>query len=350
MRLILFIILALTINLSLVKAQNENLVDTCNYALNIYSSEGIKELNIKSLHAKINIHNWDKETVSVESTVKILTPKLVVAEELLALIKVKTKNTKDAINTTTTLSKDFSSTVPYEIIHNIFVPEHIALNITNNHGNVVIPKTTNGVNLKLNYCSLIVNDIRAELAETKNYLNLKFCKADINLLGNASINSNSSEILITKSDSILLKSEYSNISILDNRKLDGNTNLDKIQIDKTDNIVLLGKYSAINLDYFSTNGKFELEEGKLNINGSSNNFSSLLISNNNTPTTLKLNPSASYIINGEIKDAKINHPNTSELDLIKDHNKTSFSGVIGDNPNTNSSVIVFNKNKDITFD
>ncbi|WP_282035986.1 hypothetical protein [Saccharicrinis aurantiacus] len=350
MRLILFIILALTINLSLVKAQNENIVDTCNYALDVYSSEGIKELNIKSLHAKINIHNWDKETVSVESTVKILTPKLIVAEELLALIEVEAKNTKDAINIITTLSKDFSSTVPYEITHNIFVPEHVAFNITNNHGNVVIPKTTSGVNLKLNYCSLIVNDIQAELAETKNYLNLKFCKADINLLGNASINSNSSEILITKCDSILLKSEYSNISILDNRKLDGDTNLDKIQIDKTDNIILLGKYSAIKLDYFSTDGKIELEEGKLNINGSSNNFSSLLISNNNTPTSIKLNPSASYIINGEVKDAKINHPNTSDLDLIKDNNKTSFSGVIGDNPNTNSRVIVFNKNKDITFD
>lgn len=350
MRLILFIILALSTNLSLVKAQDENLVDTCNYALDVFPSNDIKELNIKTLHAKINIHNWDKESISVESTVKILTPKIIVAEELLDLIEVKTTDTKKAINVTTNLSKDFSSTVPYEIIHNIFVPEHIILNITNHHGNIVIPKTTNGVNLKLNYCSLIVNDILAEDAETKNYLNLKFCKADINELGNASINSNSSEILITNSDSILLNSEYSNITISDNKKLDGNSNIDKIHITKTDNIVLVGKYSHINVDYFNYSGKFELEVGSLNINGSSDNFNSLLISNNNTPTNIKMNSSSSYFINGEVKDAKISHPDISQLNLIKEYNKTSFSGVIGANQNTTSKVIVFNKNKNITFD
>lgn len=329
-------------------ATDEIETDTCNYSLDVFNTKGIKTVKINGSHAKINIYNWERDSVSFESTVKILSDKPIIVEELLGLIKVEAQKTKSAVSLNTILDKGFSSTVPYEITFNIFMPKEKTLDITNSHGEVIIPEVTNGVTLKAKYCDISIYNIKNS-NKTANNIYIAFCKADINQIGSGNIRANSSKLNIEQCDTISLITEYSQINIIEADQVESNSNIDKINIQNCNDITMLAENSIVKLEQINSEALFEFINGQLDINNTSDKLSSLQVSNKNTITNLQLHPQLSYILNGEIKDGELIVSNKNQISLLHEAGKTSFSGSIGKHSNFAAKIVLFNENQDISI-
>ncbi len=343
----LFTILICTLT---VLGQNTINTDTCNYTFDVYKTNTINSLTIKSLHTDINVYNWEKDSISIESTVKILSKKQVVVEELLGLIKVNNYVGKSGLVVNTRLDPEFASTVPYHIVINVFIPKHKKLFIKNSHGKVALPTIDGSVDLQLNYCDVKINDIRCENQEQKNNLKLSFCKGSIINMGDAALVSNSSEITIKNSETLSLLSEYSTLIFQKNVTLEGSSNMDKVKIETSNNINIKGNNSYIDIENIENNAQFELIKGQLQISNTSKKINTLQVSNKNTITNIHLNPYLPFIIHGEIENGEITHAYGNHITVMRESNKVSFSGTIGDTSSQPAAkVILFNEGQSINL-
>ncbi len=329
--------------------QNNIKTDTCNYTFDVFKTTNIQTLNIKSLHSDINIYNWDKDSVSVETTVRILSKKPIVVEELLSLISTKTFQRKNQLYVNTTLDPEFTSTVPYHIAINVFMPSNKKLSIKNSYGKVNIPIITNSVDLNLNYCDIKINDIENKSDALMNNIQLNFSKGSIAQLGNTTLSTNSSEIRIEQSQNVKLSSEYSTLFFKNTTEINGKSSIDKIEIESADISNIKAHDSYINIKKINKSAQLEFINGMLTIANTSKDLKSLQISNKNTQTNIHFNPLLPFIINGEIENGELIHSYGDHIHIMKENNKISFSGTIGNTSQSNANVILFNEGESINL-
>lgn len=344
-RITLFILL-LVIPL---KSQTHITTDFKDYQFRIFDVNHINNINIIAQHADVNILNWEKDSISVETTIEILSDKPNLSKEMLDEIQINIVTYGKTLQVKTKLSNDFNRTIPYKINYNIFFPKKLSIDVENSYGSVNLSEIEGGVNANIAYCNINIKSIKSSNDSIKNKLNLSYCKGSINHLGFADLHINNSEIKILDTNDLTCISSYSIFSLenMDNYK--GSSNMDNIKFGNTRNISFKAENSIVLLRKFSNNAFFELTKGKLTLMNSGVNFNELIINNVDTETSIHLNKLASYTINGEVNNGKFVHPHSKQLQIIKEKYKTSFSGDVGANPNTDTKVIVFNQKKNIEF-
>lgn len=234
-------------------------------------------------------------------------------------------------------------------MYNIFCPKEISLQIKNSNGQVNIAEITGKIDAKLDYCQLNIKNLSIDNDSISNNIELNYCKGTINKFGYGKIVINNSTIQIPSANLIDLTSNYSIIEINKIDKLKSVSKIDNLKIGNSAQTELRSNSSTIQIAQIGTESLFECTNGNLTINNSSNDLKKLTINNNNTHTSVKLNELVSYTINGEISKGKLIHPYLNKIQLVKEIEKVSFNGVIGNNPQSDSKVIVFNTNQNVEF-
>ncbi len=320
------------------------------YQFETYNSANIKALNIITQHATVNILNWEKDSISIETTAEVLSDKENLSAELLENINTSIRKSSSSIKVQTTLSGDFNYTTPYSIVYNIFCPKQILIRIKNEYGTVNAADFKNGFNADLNYCDIKIQDV-SDSTNTKNNINLTFCKGAFKDVGSAVLNIKNSEISFSNASDIQCNSAYSKTTFNHLISYVGTSNIDKIYIDKVDSIHLTATNTLSRINTFTQTAFFEFEKGKLDIISTSPEFKKLTINGNQTAVSIAINKNASYLINGEIKFGKLIHPKLNSIQVIEDGFASSFNGEIN-NPGQNkplSQVIVFNQKQNVEF-
>jgi len=347
---IIFIALVLMFLNQNFNAQKRITTDFKDYNFEVFEASDITNIIVNSMHADISIMNWEKDSVSVETTLEILSDKPNLSKEMMEEININVSTFSKTVKVKTEIGSDFHSTIPYKIVYTIFCPERLSLNINNQHGNVTIGKILGGTNASIENCTVNINQIATADSIPGNQLSLSFCTGSINNIGRASASINNSNLSIGKADSLTLNSSYNTLNIGRCMVFKGNSNIDNIEIQLTDQISVQGENSLINIGQFNKIGLFELTNGTLNITNSNSDIQELTINNNNTKTTVHLNPNASYTINGEVKWGKLTHPQIEKIKIIEDNNTQSFNGEIGSSPNqSQAKVIIFNQKQNVNF-
>ncbi len=343
------VILLISFCIISVSSQIRITTDFKDYRQEFFKLNNINHLNVIGKHAEINLQNWDKDSINVETTIEILSDKPNLSKELLEEIEIRIVQYQNSLLVKTNLDPDFSSTIPYKIIYNIFFPKKLRLSLENSHGSVKIAEVQGGTNAVLSYCDITINNLNTLNDSVKNSLLLSYCKGTLNLIGSSELNINNSELKIIEAKNININSEYSNLKIQKTNNLNGNSNIDNLKLGEVGKIKLQAFNSSIELDNFRDSALFECKKGQLKILNSPEHFKLLTVNNKNTKTKIHLNSNASYTINGEIYNGSILHPRINRLKIIKENNKSSFSGDIGVKPESESKVIIFNTNQNIEF-
>ncbi len=320
------------------------------YQFEVFSSANVKALNIVTQHATINILNWEKDSISVETTVEVLTDKENFASEFLENINTTINKSASTIKVQSLLSGDFNYTTPYNIVYNIFCPKDISVSIKNEYGMLNAADLKNGFNVELSYCNLKIQDINTT-NNKKNNLKLTFCKGVFNNIGSAVIDIKNSDITFSNGTNIQCNSSYSKATFNNLVSFVGNSNIDKIYIEKVDSIHLKASNTTTLINTFTKSAFFEFEKGKLDIKNTSPHFTKLTINGNQTPVCVAINKNASYLINGEIKVGNLIHPKAKSIHVINDGIASSFNGEISKPGQTKplSQVIVFNQKQNVEF-
>lgn len=332
-----------------VSTQTRITTGTKDYSLKIFKLNNITNLDIRAQHAHINLLNWDKDSISIETTIEILSNKPNLSKEMLEEIKIKTTSFENTLQVKTVLVNDFHSTIPYKISYNIFFPKKLSLRLNNSHGEINLSTVEGGIIADIDYCSVNIKNLNCTDDSIRNQIKLSYCKGQINHLGSGNININNCQIDFFDAGEINLSSAYNILSFKTIDNIICNSKIDRIDLKSVNDINIKASNSTIYLNNFNNSALFECENGILNISNSSIAFAQLTINNNNTQTQLHLNPKASYTINGEINKGELLHPHHSKIEFLQDKNKLSFTGSVGNYPESNSKVIIFNNKQNIVF-
>ncbi len=343
---VIILISFLSIN---VFSQTRITTDFKDYSLEIFKTTNIKNLDIRGNHAQINILNWDKDSISVETSLEILSNKPNLSKEMLDEIKIKVVTYSNTLQVKTSFTDDFNRTIPYKIMYNIFCPKNISLQIQNSNGQVNIAEILGKVNVKLDYCKINIKNLAIDKDSISNDIELNYCNGSINKFGYGKMVINNSTIQIPHANTVNLISNYSIIEINKIDTLKSISKIDNFKIGYCSKTEVRSNSSTIQMAQIGTESLFECTDGNLSINNTSETLKKLTINNNNTLTTVKVNKLVSYSINGEIYRGKLIHPQLNKLQLVKETGKISFNGVIGNNPQSDSKIIVFNTNQNVEF-
>ncbi len=330
-------------------SQTKISTDFKEYSLEIFKSENIKNLDIRGNHAQINLLNWDKDSISVETSIEILSDKPNLSKEMLDEIRIKVVTYGNTLQVKTTTTEDFNRTIPYNVIYNIFYPVGMSLQLKNSNGEVNIANISGITNLKLDYCDFNIKNLSFENDSTINTVELNYSQGSINSFGKGKLIANNSKINIHSAVDVELISNYNILSIDNIEHLKGESKIDNLKINQCADIKLKSTQSIVNIQQLKLDGLFEGSKGSLNIGNTSNELKKLTINNQNTKTSLKINELVSYTINGEIYKGKLIHPQINSLQLVKETDKVSFNGVIGNNLQSDTKVIIFNTNQNVEF-
>ncbi|MCW3807251.1 hypothetical protein [Plebeiibacterium marinum] len=330
-------------------SQTRITTDFKDYRLEIFESTNINNLEIKGNHANINLLNWDKDSISVETILEIISDKPNLSKEMLDEVTIKIVTYGNTLQVRTSFSEDFNRTIPYKINYNIFFPKNLSVNLFNSHGSVSLSECIGGIKTNLNYCDININNIATDNNSLANSCEFNYCKGHINHLGTSQLTVNNSELNIMEVNDIMINSEYSLIDIKQANSIQGTSKIDNLLIGDISDIKLKASNSTVNINNIGVNALFECESGTLNISNSAKDLSQLTINNSKTATTIKLHPLLSYYINGEIYKGKLIHPQQNNIQIIKDLEKISINGTVGVMDQSESKVIIFNKNQNIEF-
>ena len=330
-------------------SQTQLSTDFKEYTFEIFPTGNIERLDIRAKHAQINLLNWEKDSISVETTIEILSDKPNLSKEMLKEVTIKKVAYGNTLQVKTNFIKEFNRTIPYKVVYNVFFPKKLALKIENSHGTVTIGNVEGGIDADISYCDINFNNFKQLIDSIPNHINLVHCKGKINHLGSSVFKSLSTTADILGANNIEAHTAYSLLTFRKLKSYKGDSKVDNLTFNAVKEISITSDNSTVLINQLDANGKFECKKGALTILNTSDYFNTLTINNFETPAQVHLNELSSYSINGEIINGNFSHPQTDKIQVIKDINNTSISGEVGSDPSSTSKVIVFNRNENIVF-
>lgn len=330
-------------------SQTRTTKDFTEHTFEVFPLGNLQRLDIQSKHAQISLKNWDKDSISVETHIEILTDKPNLSGEMLDEIRINTVFYANTLQVKTNLPGNFNRTIPYKIKYNIFHPKKLALNIENSHGKVSIEQMQGGVVAGLSYCDIDINNLIPAHDSINNHIELLHCKGTISNAGTATVRIENSDLTMVSANKLKGSTAYSRINLNAVTDYSCSSNVDYLKIGTCQLINLKTLNSIIHVSNFGEDALFECEKGSLSIANPNDHFERLRINNHQCPTNIQLNPHTTYTINGDIKDGNFVHPVQDNLQVFRDNSNISISGQVGNDPDTETKVIVFNREADIEF-
>ncbi|MCU4165643.1 hypothetical protein [Carboxylicivirga caseinilyticus] len=302
-------------------------------------------LKITNQHGNITINGWDRDTIEVQTLINVQAPGSNSAEEVLRFISIERADRSGMLIFRTQFDDEFFSNFPFSIDYNISLPKKMMLQISNNLGDVLIQNIDGKINLQQDYGNMHLINSNNKLAHT---FNLNFVEAKFESCNAIDGKLNNCTITADKMMQMNFKSEYSLFKIDDAKSISLNSNTDRINVNQSDSLKVTGKQLIVNCKKLNNYGFFEIDRGQLMVNSGAL-LSQLSISNQMANTILSLPVNYSYVINGEVTNGTINHPDKNKLQILKEGTKQSFSGIINSDNITTGQLILFNKNSDLTI-
>ncbi|MBS2100520.1 hypothetical protein [Carboxylicivirga linearis] len=302
-------------------------------------------LKITNQHGNITIKGWDRDTIEVQSLINVEAPGSNSAEEVLDYISIERANRAGMLIFRTQFDDEFFSNYPFSVEYTVHLPKQLMLDITNNLGDVLIQNIDGKISLHLDYGNLHLINSNSKKAHTFNLnfaeAKLDSCQSVKGFLNNCTLTADN----VTKLD---FKSEYSLLKLGKTKSIALHSSTDRINITESDSIKITGNQLLVNIKKVNTYGFFEIEKGQLMIKGA-NQLAHLSVSNKMANTIISLPSEYTYVLNGEITNGELNHPNINQLQVLREGTKESFTGHIGTEGNTTGQLILFNENSDLTI-
>ena len=327
----------------LIKAQDTEFVK--NYSKE-YDVNKDTRLEILNKYGDVDIRDWDKESVSLDVEVKANTSNKNKAEKILDNIDVVFSEIGNLIRVETTFDKSFNKgfrlwngdNKKFEINYIVKMPKNIPLNLLNKYGSVFISELTSTSNIEIKYGNLKANKIIHSEEKPLTQIILAYSDGTIEECKWSKFNIKYSKIKINKSKALVVVSKYSKVFIDEGTSVVSESKYDNYEIGKLQNFLTTTAYSNFKFNEIIKKIQVESKYSDFKVEHMPEGFDKIRIDNKYGKYKIGIDSKASYKIDGYARYSKIHYPENSDVSLIQKDNEMTVKGLVGNDPNTESTV------------
>ncbi|MCD4682924.1 MAG: hypothetical protein K8R86_06550 [Bacteroidales bacterium] len=306
-------------------------------------------LAIKNKFGKIHCENWDKNSISIEVTITIEASNQEKANKYFDKIDISFSGSSTRVSATTNLEDNLFDKNNNEISidYMINMPRSISVELDNKFGDIIIDEVYGSSMIELGYGSINAK----KLAGDNNELEIKFSEGFIGYVKSADLELKYSELEIDEANDMSAESKFSELDIGKIDVLTLESGYDDDFIGKIRDLDVEADFSDVEVRSISERLIAEIDYGELKIKEMGRDFDLIEIASSFSDANIGFNAEASFRLIATIKMGDLSYPRDKARLSVVDISFTSnkYEGVIGDNQDTGSKVIIESKNSDVTL-
>lgn len=306
-------------------------------------------LVVKNKFGKINCQNWDKNSIAIEVEITVTATSQDKANKYFDKITIDLTGSSSRVSATTSFDDNMFSKNDNEISvdYMISMPASINIEIDHKFGDIILDEVNGSSSIEIGYGSLKAN----KLSNENNDLEIKFSDAYIGYVKNADLELKYSELEIDKSQSLSAECKFSEMNIGEIDMITLESGYDDDFIGKVRDIDVEASFSDIEIMSLSERLVADCDYGSIKVKEVKNNFKLIDISNSFSDANIGFNSEASFRLVATIKMGDLSYPrDKSRLTEVEiSYTSSKYEGVVGDNADTSSKVLVDAKNSGVNL-
>lgn len=306
-------------------------------------------LAIKNKFGKIHCLNWDKNTISIEVTITVEASSQEKANKYFDRINISFTGNADRVTATTSFDDNLfdKNCDGISIDYLVNMPKTIGIELDHKFGDIILEEVRGLSKIKLGYGSLKAN----RLAGNRNDLEIKFSDGFIGYVKSAELELKYSELDIDEANDISAESKFSELDIGKIDVLTLESGYDDDFIGSIRDLDIEAGFSDVEIRKLDERLIADLDYGELKVREIGGDFILIDITNSFSDANIGFNSEASFRLNATIKMGDLSYPRDKARLSVVDISYTSnkYEGVIGDNKDTRSKVMIEAKNSGVTL-
>ena len=306
-------------------------------------------LAVTNKFGKIHCENWDKNTIAIEVTITIEASSQEKANKYFDKIDISISGNSSLVTATTSFDNNAFSknNNKMSVDYMISMPRTINLELNNKFGDIVIDEVLGSSNIELGYGSIKCK----KLAGDNNDLEIKFSEGFIGYIKSADMEIKYSELEIDEANDMTVESKFSELKIGKIDVLTLESGYDDDFIGYVRDLDVEADFSDVEVRSLNERLVADFSYGELKIKDVAKDFNLIDINNSFSDANIGFHSEASFRMIATVKMGDLSYPRDKARLTVVDLSYTSnkYEGVIGDNPDTSSKVIIESKNSDVTL-
>ncbi len=306
-------------------------------------------LAVKNKFGKIHCQNWDKNSISIEVEITVTASNQDKANKYFDKIDINFDGSSSRVSATTSFDDNLFSKDNNEISidYLISMPASINLEIDHKFGDIILDEVNGSSSIEVGYGSLKAN----KLSNDNNDLEIKFSDAYIGYVKSADLELKYSELEIVESQSLSAECKFSEMDLGEVDMITLESGYDDDFIGKVRDMDVEASFSDIEIMSLSEKLVADCDYGSIKVKEVKNNFKLIDLSHSFSDANIGFNSEASFRLVATIKMGDLTYPrNKSRLTEVEiSYTSSKYEGVVGDNPDTSSKVLVEAKNSGVNL-
>lgn len=312
------------------------------------------QIEISNKYGKIDIKNWDKDSVVFEIKIKVEAKKLSKLEESVQGLDFNITDNEHFVIVRTGVDKNknslgkeikrFKETIlksdgNIQVDYTVWMPNTNDLKIENKFGDIYLGDYYGKIDINLSNGNLKAHDFKGETS-----LVMSFADANINSIREAQLDCNFSEMYIKNADSLTVISKSSDFEFNSINSLETESRRDKFRIKKVNQLRNKSSFSIFRIDEFNDQLTFRSEYGSLELEHAAPDFSKIRIESKSTDLNLYFNEDAHFNFEFTLSDLEFDfcdelHTESEEV-IDEKALKTKSSGYFGKKDNNTEKLTI----------
>ncbi len=316
------------------------------YPLNNQSS-----LTIQNKYGKIDLMNWDKNSVDVKVQIVLNDVNDEQAEEILNAIQIEYGTEGNSIYFKTVYDEKLSKNIfrfndggkKFEVNYIVQMPHSLLVDIKNKYGDVFIEKLSSASQIDVKYGNLKANNISSESKDPMAVIYLSYSEANIETCSWLKVNSKYSKCRINSSKALIIVSKYSKFHIERGSSIVTESKYDEYDVGDIANFVTDASYGNFKFNSIGKKLQMETNYTDVKVGYVPASFEMIKVSNRYGSYKVGIENGSSYQLKGYAKYGDIKYPDNSRVSRFQETTELSLEGFVGSNEKAQAKVIVDTK-------
>ncbi|MBN2173542.1 MAG: hypothetical protein JW731_05390 [Bacteroidales bacterium] len=341
-----FLVVFIAVALLQLHASGDEFTKTVNKSFDINKDAMLKVTN---KFGKIQCTNWDKNVIAVDVTITVEASSQEKANRYFDKIRIEIEGGRDNVTATTELDDNVFDKMNNElsIDYLISMPKSVNIDLDNKFGDIILDEVSGNSNIDLSYGNIKCK----RLTGSKNILEIKFSEGYIGYINDGELDLKYSELDIDEVNRLNAESKFSDFEIGKADVITLESGYDDDMIGSVRDLDIEASFSDVEVRRLDERLVVDFDYGELKVKEIGSEFSLVEIVNSFAGANIGFEPDASYRLVATVKMGDFNYPKEkarlSVVDLSFTSNK--YEGVVGDDPNTSSKVLIDSKNSGVTL-
>jgi len=301
-------------------------------------------LELKNKFGKIHCENWDKNVIAIEVVITVKAASQEKANKYFDKINIAISGSGDRVSVETDFADNLfnNNKVDISVDFLVSMPATINIEIDHKFGDLILANVEGNSSVELGYGTLKAKRLEGE----ENELEIKFSEGFIGYVKNAELELKYGELAIDEAGSLSAESKFSSLQVGKVDVLTLESGYDDDIFGSVRDFDIEADFSDVEVRSLSERLVADIDYGELKVKEIGSNFSLVDIGNSFSDVNLGFHPDASFRLSATIKMGDLSYPRNkarlTEVELSYTSNK--YEGVIGDNADTSSKVLIESKN------